>query len=86
MTQGLSSCGISRLQLQRKGLSTEQISGLHRAIFVHTAAFQDILGQVLYGCNDKATIVSDVQKAIHFITGHCAEPCSQARSAWDSCC
>lgn len=79
--QGLSGCGISRAQLLQKGLSNAQVAGLHRAIFVHTAAFQDVLNQLLYGCADKPQIVSDIQKAIHFITGHCAEPCSQARSA-----
>lgn len=81
-TQGLSSCGISRAQLQQRGLSNAQAVSLHRAIFVHTAAFQDVLNQLLYGCADKLKIVSDIQRAIHFITGHCAEPCSQARSAW----
>ena len=79
--QGLSSCGISRAQLQQRGLSNAQAVSLHRAIFVHTAAFQDVLNQLLYGCADKPKIVSDIQRAIHFITGHCAEPCSQARSA-----
>ena len=79
--QGLSSCGLSRAQLQQRGLSNAQVVSLHRAIFVHTAAFQDVLNQLLYGCADKPKIVSDIQRAIHFITGHCAEPCSQARSA-----